>query len=76
MEVIIWGASQKIIAEKFDIKLDIEAIIHDGVKFSACKSCSDNLCVTNHLTALGVNVLYTGELLTNRLQSDCTFITL
>jgi len=76
VEVIIWGASQKVIAENFDIKLDIESMIHDGIKISACKSCSDNLCVTTHLTDLGIDVLYTGELLTDRLQSsDCKVIT-
>ena len=63
------------IAENFDIKLDIEAMIHDGVKVSACKSCSDNLCVTNHLSELGIDVVYTGMLLTERLQSDCKVLT-
>jgi len=75
IEVIIWGVSQKIIADNFEIQLDVEAMIYDGIKISACKSCSDSLCVTNNLVDLGIDVIYTGELLTSRLQSDCKFIT-
>ncbi|ERJ11509.1 hypothetical protein [Haloplasma contractile] len=70
IEVMIWGASQKVVANNFSIKVDIEAMKHDGIKFNACKSCSDNLCVSNELSALGVDVVYTGEILTDRLQSD------
>jgi hypothetical protein len=70
IEVIVWGASQKVVAENFDIKVDVEAMIHDGIKFAACKSCSDNLCVSNQLTELGIDVIYTGQLLTQRLQDD------
>jgi len=76
IEVIIWGASQKVIAQSEDLQNQIRQMINLGIKISACKKCADDLCVADQLVNIGIDVLYTGVLLTNHLQSDATVITL
>jgi len=76
VEVIIWGASQKAIAESLELQNQIKELMGLGIKISACKKCADDLCVADQLSRIGVDVLYTGVLLTNHLQSNTTVITL
>ncbi len=76
VEVIIWGASQKLVSENKEIQEEIKKMMALGVLFYACKNCADNLCVTAHLESVGIDVKYTGLLLTQRLQSDAYVITL
>ncbi|QVK20173.1 DsrE family protein [Mycoplasmatota bacterium] len=70
--LLIWGASQKLLVENDSLKLDIEAMIHDGVRVIACIGCSNNLGVTNELLELGIEVMGTGVVLTNFLKEENT----
>ncbi|XMB66375.1 DsrE family protein [Mycoplasmatota bacterium zrk1] len=70
--LLIWGASQKLLVENDSLKLDIEAMIHDGVRVIACIGCSNNLGVTNELLELGIEVIGTGVVLTNFLKEENT----
>ncbi len=76
IEVIIWGASQKLVSENVEIQKEIKKMMALGIKFHACKKCADDLCVASHLESIGIDVHYTGVLLTEKLQSDATVITL
>jgi hypothetical protein len=46
-----------------------------GVKFQACRACSDMYGVTENLEALDIEVIYMGEPLTNYLKNDWKVIT-
>jgi hypothetical protein len=76
VEVIIWGASQKVVAFDQDIQKRIVTMQEAGIIFHACKKCADDLCVTDHLEQIGIDVIYTGKLLTQKLQSDAKVLTL
>jgi hypothetical protein len=70
VDVIIWGDSQNVAASNQKIRNMIRKSMQEGVRFYACKYCSDHLNITAELEALGVNVMYTGVLLTERLKTQ------
>jgi len=76
VNVIIWGASAKLVGNDTQVQTEVLEMIARGVKVEACKACSDNLGVTEKLIQLGVNVRYMGNALTEYLKSDEKFISI
>ena len=76
VEIIIWGATALLSAENDDIKGRIRELISDGVKFSACRACAEQLGVVDQLEAMGVDVIYYGEPLTEILKTDGKLLTI
>lgn len=74
--VLIWGATAKLTAEDLLIQQNIELAQHVGVRFIACKACADQLGVSETLIGLGVEVTYTGELLTEIIKEGEKLITI
>ena len=74
--VIIWGATSKLVAENDLIQTKIKIAQHAGVKFSACKACTDQLGVTDKIVNLDIEVIYWGEGLTNILKNEEKLITI
>lgn len=70
VDVIIWGDSQNVAATNQKIQNMITKSMKEGVTFYACKYCSDHLDITTKLETLGVNVMYTGTLLTERIKTQ------
>lgn len=73
--VILWGAPAKLAAENPAIQEKIRTSILSGVHFSACKACADQLGVTDRLEAMGVEVIYWGEGLTELLKEGKKLLT-
>ena len=69
VEVLVWGASQRLIAEDAEVRAKVEAMIQDGVKVVACLKCADSLNITAPLQTCGIDVHYTGELLSAWINS-------
>lgn len=69
VEVLVWGASQRLIAEDLEVRAKVEAMIKDGVKVVACLKCADTMEITQPLQTCGIDVYYTGELLSNWINS-------
>ena len=76
VNVIIWGASAKLIGLDKKYQLLVREMIDSGVKVEACKACSDNLNATKKLLELGVDVKYMGEQLTKYLKDNEIVLTL
>lgn len=74
--VIIWGATAKLVAENSYIREKIKIAAHAGVHFSACKSCTDQLGVTDIITGFGIDAIYWGEGLTDILKGTDKLITI
>ncbi|MGE4485871.1 MAG: DsrE family protein [Oscillospiraceae bacterium] len=74
--VIIWGATAKLVSENAMIQEKIKIAQNVGVKFTACKACTDQLGVTDKLAELGVEAKYWGQGLTDILKSDEKLITI
>lgn len=76
VNVIIWGASAKLVGNDTQVQTEVMEMIARGVTVEACKSCSDNLGVSEKLIQLGVTVRYMGEALTGYLKSGEKIITI
>jgi len=74
--VIIWGATAKLVAENEIIQTRLKEMLHDGVKVSACKACADQLGVTDKIEALGIEVKYWGEPLSDILKLNETLLSI
>ena len=74
VEVLVWGASQRLIAEDLEVRAKVEMMINDGVKVVACLKCADSMDVTQSLEACNIDVHYTGELLSSWINSGETVI--
>ncbi len=73
--VIIWGETTQYVATDQTIQNRLREMMKDGVKFSACKACADQLGVTSELENLGVEVKYWGEPLTRILKGNQKLLT-
>lgn len=68
--IMIWGPSAKLLAENLDLQEQFKVVQESGVKCNACVVCTDDYGVSNELRELGVELIHTGEMLTEALQSD------
>lgn len=75
ISLIVWGPSAKLLAEDPELQERIAAMKDVGVKLLACKACSDQYGVSDALVALGINVIYMGQPLTQMLQSGESMLT-
>jgi hypothetical protein len=75
VNLLLWGASQNFLLSDSEAKSKIAEMINDGVNIIACRKCAENLGVADQLKELGVTVFYTGEYLTDWLNSGHKMIT-
>lgn len=68
VELLIWGASQEVVMNDKVVQQRVANLVKNKVTVYACKMCSDNVGATETLIELGVNVRYTGDLLSDRLK--------
>lgn len=73
--LLIWGAASRLSAEDPEIQERIRSAKQAGIRVVACKRCLENLDLVAPLEALGVEVFYTGTLLTEWLQSGVKLLT-
>lgn len=76
VNVIIWGASAKLVGTDTKIQTEVVEMIKQGVKIEACKDCSDNFGVTDTLTKLGINVRYMGKPMTDYIKAGEKLLTI
>lgn len=73
--LLVWGASQRILVEDTDIQSKIKEMSDAGVHVKACQKCSENLDIKETLQSCGVEVFYTGVLLSDWLKSGKPILT-
>lgn len=74
--IIVWGATATLIVNDTDIQSKIKEALVKGVHIIACKACADQLKVTENLEKLGIEGVYTGELLTDIIKSKKAMISI
>ena len=74
--LLVWGASQSLLAEDTEVQEAVEEMKHAGVRVVACRRCAENLGVADRLEGLGCEVFFTGEFLTDWLRSGRPLLTL
>ena len=72
VELLIWGASQHIVTKDSTIQQKVKDLIKNEVKVYACKFCADNVGATKLLESIGVNVMYTGVFLSDKMKDPET----
>lgn len=74
--IVLWGASQQLVATNAIVSERVHELMDMGVKFSACKRCADDLGVSEILEGMGVEVIYWGAPMTNLLKSGAKILTI
>ena len=67
--VIVWGATQKLLADDPELLARMHELQALGVDFSACLTCSNKLGLTELLEGEGVETVRWGKKLTDLLQN-------
>jgi hypothetical protein len=75
LRLLVWGPSSKLLSEDNELQEYIKKIIESGVVVEACKGCSDMYGVSEKLKELGVNVYYTGKVLTEYIKEGRNILT-
>ncbi len=75
VRLIVWGPSQKVLAENGMLREELAACAKAGVELYACRACAERYGLAETLEALGVEVLYTGEPLTHMLKTGWSVLT-
>ena len=73
--LMIWGPSAKLLAENSELQDMVAKVKQTGVELSCCVVCSDAYGVTEKLDSLGIDMIHTGEILTNALKEEWKVIT-
>ena len=73
--VVVWGATAMLVSADGAVRARIAELREQGVGFSACKACADELGVTAELEQLGIEVVYWGEPLTRLLRGRAPLLT-
>jgi hypothetical protein len=76
INIIIWGASAKLVAEDTQVQTEVPEMIHSGITVEACMDCSDVCGVTDKLERLGVNVRFMGQSLTDYIKAGEPVLTI
>lgn len=72
--LLIWGASQKLVSQNSDIQEQIQMLRDVNVRVIACKKCAEEQGVSDKLQSCGIDVFYTGEILTPWLLEKKPFL--
>lgn len=75
VRLIVWGPSARLVVEDTELQEKMNEMQADGVELLACRACSDRLGVSEQLEALGIEVLYVGESLTEMLKEGWVCLT-
>jgi len=71
----VLGPSAKLLAENSELQDMVAKVKLTGVELSCCVVCSDEYGVTEKLDSLGIDMIHTGEILTDALKEDWKVIT-
>ncbi len=76
VDVIIWGATAKLVAENKEIQDRIAIAQQAGVNILACIACATQFGVVEALENLNIDVKPMGEPLTQILKTNATLLTI
>ena len=72
--LLVWGASQQLVATNKEVQEQMKMMEEVGVKVIACKKCAGESGVTEELQSCGIDVLGTGEILSDWLLEKKPFL--
>ena len=75
VRLVVWGPSALLLSGDRELQEELEDLKAAGVELLACKACADLYGVADKLRALGVEVIFMGQPLTEMLKSGWTCLT-
>jgi hypothetical protein len=63
VRLLVWGPSGKLLTEDEELQKGLAGLKAEGVELYACKGCADLYGISDKLSALGIDVMYTGTML-------------
>jgi hypothetical protein len=75
VRLVVWGPSAQLLAVDRGLQEELEDLKAARVELLACMACADLYGVTDALRALGVEVIFMGNPLTEMLKSGWTYPT-
>ena len=76
IQLIIWGATSRLVAENEQIQNVLKDVEGTGVKLIACKACVAKLDLLEKFEELGIEVAYMGVPLTEIIKNEEKLITI
>lgn len=76
VNVILWGASVKLVANDTQVQTEVLEMIQTGITIEACQDCCENFGVTSDIRKLGITVKYMGASLTEYIKSGENILTI
>ncbi len=76
MNVIVWGASAKLIGKDAEVQGIVKKLLDAGVTIEGCLACAEEFEVVDTLNNLGIDLKYMGVPLTGYLKGDEKILTI
>ncbi len=77
--LLVWGPSSNLLASDTGLQTELKPVLKPvqdaGVRVIACKSCAEKFGIVPDIEAMGIEVFYTGEFLTDWIKSGDKYIT-
>lgn len=73
--LIVWGPSSKLLSQDTELQDTVKSMLDKGIEIRACRACAHSYGVEADLEALGIEVDFMGEPLTDYLKSDAKVMT-
>jgi hypothetical protein len=73
--LMVWGPSSKLLSQDEELQNHISSMKEAGVEILACRACAEAYGVAEEIEALGIEVAYMGQPLTDYLKDDVKVIT-
>jgi hypothetical protein len=74
--LLIWGPSGNLLLADDELQHELARMQEAGVRPMACKACADRYGIGSRLADLGVEVVYTGEFLTDWIKAAKPMLTI
>ena len=76
VRLLVWGPSAKLLSEDEELQEQLKGLKEVGVELYACKGCADQYGVSDQLSSLDINVMYTGTMLAELQQQGWHVLTI
>ena len=76
VRLLVWGPSAKLLSEDEELQEQLKGLKEVGVELYACKGCADLYGVSDKLSSLDINVMYTGTMLAELQQQGWHVLTI
>jgi hypothetical protein len=75
VRLVVWGPAARLLAGDRELQEELAEVKAAGVELQACRACAELYGVTGQLEALGIEVIFMGQPLTDMLKSGWTCLT-